>query len=289
MRCNLCPRKCNATRTADGNVGGFCKAPESVKIARKGLHFWEEPYISGKSGSGTVFFSGCSLSCVFCQNYEISHLAKGETVSVKELAEIFKELEKAGANNINLVTPDHYVYAVKEALSIYKPDIPIVYNSSGYVSKEQLKTVKEFTDIYLLDLKYLSPERAQKYSGSKDYPKIAKEALRFAYGEKPKCVFDKNGIMKEGVAVRHLLMPLGTNEAIGVFDYVSENMPNAYFSMMGQYVPCGNLQNYPEINRKVTKREYEKVVNHILESGFENCFIQELSSADRKFIPDFKL
>lgn len=287
MKCNLCPRKCNAERTKHNNSGGFCKAPENIKIARADLHFWEEPSISGEKGSGTVFFSGCSLSCVFCQNYDVSHNCKGFEVSCGELADIFKNLEERNANNINLVTPDHYVYAIKKALQIYRPHIPIVYNSSGYVSKEQLEILKDYIDIYLFDFKYLSPERAEKYSFAKDYPQIAEKAIEFAYQEKPECVFDNRGIMQKGVIVRHLLMPLATNEAIAIFDRIKEKFPNIYFSIMGQYVPFGNLENYKEINRKITVREYEKVVGYIMESGFENCYIQDLSSATRKYIPKF--
>lgn len=287
MICSLCPRKCNAKRTAFENSGGFCNAPENPKIARYGLHFWEEPPISGKNGSGTVFFSGCSLSCVYCQNYEVSRSVKGETVTPKRLAEIFFELEKAGAHNINLVTADHYAFAVKKALSIFRPDIPIVLNSSGYIGKEQLDILGDNIDIFLVDFKYISPERAKKYSGAEDYPKIAQNAIKYMLEKQPECVFDGDGIMKKGVIIRHLLMPLGTNEAIRVFDTVLSDFKGAYFSFMAQYIPKGDVEKFPEINRKVTKREYEKVVSHIAESGFENCFVQDLSSADEKYIPDF--
>lgn len=287
MDCSICPRKCNAKRTAEENLGGFCKAPENPKIARADLHYWEEPPISGTKGSGTIFFSGCSLSCVYCQNFNVSRSKLGKTVSAEELAKIIKELEQKGAHNINFVTPDHYVYAIKKALSIYKPKIPIVYNSGGYVSIEQLKILEDFIDIYLLDYKYLSNERAKKYSLAENYPEIAEKAIKFAYNKQPTCIFNEDGIMQKGVIVRHLLMPLATNEAIKIFDKVTSEMPNLFFSMMGQYIPYGDLQSYPEINRKVTKREYEKVVNHIVESGFENCYIQDLSSASKLYIPKF--
>ena len=205
----------------------------------------------------------------------------------KELAEIFKSLEEKGADNINLVTPDHYVYAIKKALQIYRPKVPIVYNSSGYVTENQLKVLEDFIDIYLLDFKYLSPERAQKYSFAKDYPSYAEKAMEFAVKKQPECIFDDRGIMKKGVIVRHLLMPLATNEAIEIFDRITGRFPGVYFSMMGQYVPFGNLEDYKEINRKITKREYEKVVGHIMESGFENCYIQDLSSGNIRYIPKF--
>ncbi|MCQ2455125.1 MAG: radical SAM protein [Clostridia bacterium] len=287
MKCSLCPRRCNAERTTEGNNGGFCKAPTAVKIARADLHFWEEPPISGNNGSGAVFFSGCSLSCVYCQNFAVSHNCEGKTVTVRDLAEIFKELEQKGAENINLVTPDHYVNEIRQALLIYRPKIPIVFNSGGYVTKDQLEILEDFIDIYLLDFKYLSNDRAKKYSFAEDYPERALKAVAYASKKQPECVFDDRGIMKKGVIVRHLLMPLATNEAIKIFDTLTNNFKNIYFSMMGQFTPVKNLENYPEINRKVTKREYEKVVNHITESGFEKCFIQELSSADKRYIPAF--
>lgn len=288
MNCNLCPRKCNANRTDYENTNGFCKAPLLPRISRAALHFWEEPCITGKNGSGTVFFSGCSLSCVYCQNTEISRFCKGKTVSYKRLAEIFYELENMGAENINLVTPTHYIHAIKKALDIYKPKIPIVYNSGGYDNIEQLRLLDGYIDVYLLDFKYFSNERAKKYSFANDYPDVAKAVLKEAYRQKQNCIFD-NGLIKSGVIVRHLLLPQGTNDAINVFDYVKENLPNAYFSIMSQYTPCGNLENYPEINRKVTKREYEKVLNHILESGFLNCYIQEKESSSKEYIPSFDL
>ncbi len=288
MICSICPRKCGAKRTVSANIGGFCKAPENPKIARADLHFWEEPSISGKNGSGTVFFSGCSLSCVYCQNFEVSRSKKGRVITPYELAETFKMLEQKGAHNINLVTPDHYVLAIKEALSIYKPDIPIVYNSSGYVTVEQLKVLEGLIDIFLLDFKYIDPKKAEKYSAAADYPDVVQKAIRYALNLQPECVFDENGIMQKGVIIRHLLLPLATNDAIKIFDIVRQEYKGAYFSFMGQYVPFGMLENCPEINRKVTKREYEKVLNYILESGFENCYFQDLSSADKSYIPKFE-
>ena len=254
--------------------------PLLPKVARADLHFWEEPIISGKNGSGAVFFSGCSLDCVYCQNYEISHCEKGTLISYEKLAEIFYELEKKGAHNINLVSPSHYVLAIKEALKIYRPKIPIVYNSSGYDNVNSLKILEGDIDIFLLDLKYLNSNRAEKYSNTPDYPENATKALKEAYRQRGECVIE-NGIMKKGVIIRHLLLPQGTKEAISVFDFVKENMPNAYFSIMSQYIPFGNAKDFPEINRKVTNREYEKVIDYIMDSNFKNvlihsaiCFIQ---------------
>ena len=288
MICNLCPRKCNADRTEDENLNGFCKMPLLPKAARADLHLWEEPVISGTNGSGTVFFSGCSLSCVFCQNYGVSHESLGKTVSYERLAEIFKELEEKSAHNINLVTPSHYVYAIKKALDIYKPKVPIVYNSSGYDSVESLKMLEGYVDIFLMDLKYLSEDRALIYSNAKDYPSVAKNAIKEALRQQPECVIE-NGLMKKGVIIRHLLLPQGTKEAMNIFDWVKENAENAYFSIMSQYIPFGKAKDMPPINRPVTKREYEKVVNYISEQDFQNVFIQERSSSDLKYIPNFDM
>lgn len=286
MKCNLCPKRCNAERTEQNNINGFCKMPLLPKVARADLHFWEEPIISGKNGSGAVFFSGCSLDCVYCQNYEISHCEKGTLISYEKLAEIFYELEKKGAHNINLVSPSHYVLAIKEALKIYRPKIPIVYNSSGYDNVNSLKILEGDIDIFLLDLKYLNSNRAEKYSNTPDYPENATKALKEAYRQRGECVIE-NGIMKKGVIIRHLLLPQGTKEAISVFDFVKENMPNAYFSIMSQYIPFGNAKDFPEINRKVTNREYEKVIDYIMDSNFKNVFIQERDSANEEYIPEF--
>ena len=288
MRCSLCPRRCNAQRTNEQNLSGFCKMPLSPKVARAALHFWEEPCISGKNGSGTVFFSGCTLDCVFCQNYDISHGGFGKVISYQRLADIFKELEEKGAHNINLVTPTHFVPAIIRALDIYKPKIPIVYNSGGYDSVSAIRALKGYVDIFLMDLKYLSNDRAALYSSAPDYPEYALEAIAECYREQPVCEF-KDGIMKKGLIVRHLLLPQGTNEAIRVFNWVRNNTPNAYFSIMSQYVPCGKAVNMPVINRRVTRREYEKVLEVICNSDFENVYIQERESSDKKYIPEFDL
>lgn len=288
MKCSLCPRRCKAERTNDENLNGFCKMPLLPKVARAALHFWEEPCISGKNGSGTVFFSGCTLDCVFCQNYDISHGGFGKVITHQRLADIFKELEEKGAHNINLVTPTHFVPAIIRALDIYKPKIPVVYNSGGYDSVEEIRALKGYVDIFLMDLKYLSGERAAIYSDAPDYPEYATAAIRECYKTQPVCGF-RDGIMQKGLIVRHLLLPQGTNEAIKVFDWVRENTPNAYFSIMSQYTPCGKASDMPVINRRVTKREYEKVLIHICDSGFENVYIQERKSSDKKYIPPFDL
>lgn len=288
MKCNLCPRRCNTERTNEQNLNGFCKMPLLPKVARAALHFWEEPCISGKNGSGTVFFSGCTLDCVFCQNYDISHGGFGKVISYQKLADIFKDLEEKGAHNINLVTPTHFVPAIIRALDIYKPKIPIVYNSGGYDSIEEIRALKGYVDIFLMDLKYLSNDRAALYSSAPDYPEHASEAITECYKGQPVCELE-DGIMKKGLIVRHLLLPQGTNEAIKVFNWVRENTPDAYFSIMSQYIPCGRACDMPKLNRRVTRREYEKVLGVICNSGFENVYIQERESSDKKYIPKFDL
>lgn len=267
-------------------MGGYCGMPEEPVIARAALHFWEEPCISGTNGSGTVFFSGCSLHCVFCQNSEISVKNKGKAITVYELAEVFKKLEFNGAHNINLVTPTHYAMAIIKALDIYKPSIPIVYNSSGYENVNTIKMLKDYIDIYLMDFKYFDNCKSKIYSNSADYPSVCKAALIEAYKQHPKCVFEGE-IMKKGLIVRHLLLPQSTNDAIKIFEWVKANTPNAYFSLMSQYVPLEKALNMPIINRRVTEREYDKVCNFIINSNFENCYFQEQSSASEDYIPDF--
>ncbi len=286
MLCNLCPRRCNALRDEHQNIGGICGMPLAPTVARAALHFWEEPCISGKNGSGTVFFTGCSLHCVFCQNSDISAENKGKTVTVKELADIFKELEEKGAHNINLVTPTHFADSIIAALDIYKPKIPIVYNSSGYENIDTLKRLKGYIDIYLFDFKYFDSEKAHLYSSAYDYPDVCKSALLQVYKQQNETIL-KDGIMQKGIIVRHLLMPQATRDAIAVFDWVKANTPNAYFSIMSQYLPLYKAKDMPIINRKVTPREYNKVTEYILNSGFENCYIQNHTSADKSFIPDF--
>lgn len=288
MKCSLCPRRCNAERTNEQNVNGFCKMPLLPKVARAALHFWEEPCISGKNGSGTVFFSGCTLDCAFCQNYDISHGGFGKQISYQRLADIFKELEEKGAHNINLVTPTQFVPAIIRAIDIYKPKIPVVYNSGGYDTVEEIRALNGYVDIFLMDLKYLSCERARLYSGTENYPQYAMAAIKECYTHQPACEF-KDGIMQKGLIVRHLLLPQGTNEAIKVFDWVRENTPNAYFSIMSQYTPLGRAENMPIINRRVTKREYDKVLSYICSKGFESVYIQERESSDKKYIPPFNL
>ncbi len=282
MICSICPRHCNVDRSV--NLG-FCQSPDNFRVARAALHFWEEPCISGKEGSGTVFFSGCNLKCVFCQNNEISAENKGVEISDDKLISIFENLISQGANNINLVNPTHYAKRLAKVLSRWKSPVPIVYNSSGYEEVETLKALDGLINIYLPDLKYIRAEKAMRYSKAADYFEKASAALL----EMRRQVEDKfdGDIMKSGMIIRHLILPQNTNSSIAVLDFIKSNFPNTFVSLMAQYTPCGDLSEFPEINRKITKREYEKVVNYAFDNSFDKLFIQELSSADKSFIPKF--
>lgn len=284
MICNQCPRKCNVDRT---RTVGYCKSPEEFRLSRAALHFWEEPCISGKNGSGAIFFSGCNLGCLFCQNYEISHENKGMTVSDDGLIKIFESLIEQGANNINLVNPTHYAERLARVLKKHKPSVPVVYNSSGYESVQTLKMLDGLVDIYLPDFKYIRNDKALKYSRAEDYPEVAMRALEEMYRQRGKTEFDENGIMKKGMIIRHLILPSNTNSSLKILDFINGNFPNAYVSLMAQYTPCNNLSAVPELNRKITDREYNKVVDYALSLGMDKIFVQSTESADEKFIPDF--
>lgn len=283
MKCSVCPRHCGAQREAKC---GYCGCGEKFKIARAALHFWEEPCISGSRGSGAVFFSGCNMRCVYCQNYEISRDNKGIEISDERLAGIFEELIEQGAHNINLVNPTHYSHRLADFLRKYKFNVPIIYNCGGYEEVSALKELDGLIDIYLPDLKYTRSEKARRYSNAPDYFEKASAALP-EMRRQVKDVFDGDGMMKSGMIVRHLILPQNTNSAIEAADWINENLPDTYMSLMAQYVPCGDLSDCPEIDRRLTKREYEKTVSHLVELKAENVFIQELSSADKKFIPAF--
>lgn len=260
--------------------------PYRITAALAGLHFWEEPCISGEEGSGTIFFSGCQLQCVFCQNKQISHLGFGKEISTQRLAEIFKELYEKGANNINLVSPTPYVPLIIEALDIYKPPIPIVYNSSGYETPETLEMLKDYVDVYLLDVKYFNPLNAKKYSGAEDYPSIAKLAVNKALEHVGEPTFNERGIMTRGVILRHLLMPSATNDAIEIMRWVKDAKLPVLFSLMNQYTVMPNMPK--PINRKVTDREYNKVLEAMQNFGIDG-YVQENTSSDIKYIPKFDL
>ena len=288
--CNLCARHCNIDRSTDKT--GFCKMTEEIRVARAALHMWEEPCISGEAGSGAVFFSGCSLHCVFCQNEEISRGQSGKEIGKERLVEIFLELQEKGANNINLVTPGQYVphiiWAVEQARN-QGLKLPIVYNTSSYEKVEILRRLEGIVDIYLPDFKYISPDIAMKYSKAKDYPEVAKAAIAEMVRQQPSPVFDEETeLMKRGVIVRQLLLPNLLEDAKAIVKYLYDAYgDNIYLSLMSQFTPLSNVENYPELNRKVSEKEYEEYVNYAIELGVENGFIQEEDVADESFIPHF--
>lgn len=285
--CNACPRKCGVDRE---NRTGVCGAPLTYKVARAALHFWEEPCISGTRGSGTVFFSGCSLKCVFCQNYQISRDCFGKEISEERLVEIFSELEKQGAHNINLVNPTHYAVQLADTLAKHKPDIPVVWNTGGYDSVETLKRLDGLADIYLTDIKYVSPPVSKKYSKAEDYFEVASAAALEMLRQTGEAEFDDDGIMQKGVIVRHLVLPGNISQAMRVLDWVSANMPaDTVISIMSQYTPCGDLSDYPTVNRRLSEREYDMVLEYADRLGLENAYIQELNSSAEEFIPPFDL
>lgn len=283
MICNMCPRKCGVNRN---EKVGFCASPQDFRVARAALHYWEEPCISGKKGSGTVFFSGCNLKCVFCQNHEISLKNKGVAVNEEKLIDIFERLVASGAENINLVNPTHYALQLKALFSKWKCPVPVVYNSGGYESVATLKALEGIVDIYLPDFKYIRNNKAAKYSRAQDYPQTAQRAIAEMLRQQLKCVFE-GGLMKKGVIIRHLILPGNTNSALEIIDYCKNHFKGAYLSLMAQYTPCGDLEKFPEINRKLTRREYEKVVSYAVQSGLSHAYVQELSSADENYIPPF--
>lgn len=289
-RCNLCPRKCNADR--DHGKKGICGVDSRIHVARAALHFWEEPCISGTSGSGTVFFSGCALRCVYCQNDQIASAEIGKEVSLWRLSEIFLELQAQGAANINLVTPSHYAPQIKKAVEDARKEglfLPIVYNCSGYERVETLKLLEGIVDIYLTDFKYINVETAARYSKAPDYPSVVKEALAEMVRQTKEAAFAEDGMMKSGVIVRHLLLPGHVREAKAVVKYVYETYGDqVYLSLMNQYTPFERIRaEYPEICRKVTKREYGKLLDYVMELDVERAFFQEGETAEESFIPAF--
>ena len=287
--CLLCPRKCGINRSTGQT--GVCGVSSEIKVARAALHYWEEPCISGKRGSGAVFFSGCSLHCVFCQNREISDGKEGKVISKERLSDIFMELADKGANNINLVTSGQYipdiVWAVNDAKS-RGMKLPIIYNTSGYENVTELKLLEGIVDVYLPDFKYMDSTLSARYSRAKDYPSVAKQALSEMVRQQPDVVIDDaTGLIQKGVIVRQLLLPGHVNDAKAVLKYLYDTYhDHVYISMMSQFTPIA-LKDYPEINRTVTRREYERLVDYALEIGITNAFIQEGDVAKDSFIPAF--
>lgn len=286
MICNLCPRRCNAKRTE--TVGdGFCKMGSLPVVARVAPHFGEEPCISGERGSGTVFFSGCSMRCVYCQNYEISALNKGSAITASELADCYKRLEQQGVHNINLVSADHFAHAVVQSLEIYKPNLPVVYNCSGYTAAKTLAMLDGLVDIYLPDFKYADDALAVKYSAAPNYVNTANAAIKEMLFQVGEPVLDDEGMMKRGVMIRHLILPSHTANSIKVIELLERSYgEQVLFSLMCQYIPMGRAQEFPKLNRKLTHREYEKVKTVFRQSRL-NGFTQFLSSADEKYVPEW--
>lgn len=286
--CRLCPRNCGVDRAKNT---GACGASDKIKIARASLHRWEEPCISGENGSGTVFFSGCNLSCVYCQNKKISHENFGITVDNERLTEIFFELAMRGAHNINLVTATHFLPDVLKSVELAKVrniGIPFVYNTSSYECAESLKRCEGLIDIFLPDFKYINQETARKYSNAPDYPEVAKAAIDEMVRQQPIPQFDEDGMMTNGVIVRHLLLPDRLAESKKVIKYLYEKYEdNIFLSIMNQYTPMGKLDDFPELNKRVKDSDYEKLIDYALSLGVENAFIQEGGAAEESFIPDF--
>ena len=287
--CTLCPRECKVNRLE--GMRGYCGMDSRIRAARAALHMWEEPCISGKKGSGAVFFSGCGLRCCFCQNRNIAIGDSGKEITVQRLADIFLELEQKGAANLNLVTGAHYVPQIISALEIARREglmLPVVYNSSGYEKLETLELLEGYVDIYLPDMKYMESELAQKFSHAADYPETAKAAIGEMVRQTGKCVFGEEGYIRKGTIVRHLILPGHTRNSVKVLKYLHETYgDNIYISIMNQYTPVRTFDTCKELNRKVTKREYEKVIDYALELGMEDGFIQEGEAAKESFIPEF--
>ena len=290
-KCELCPRKCGANRLAGKN--GFCGGGKEVKVARAALHFWEEPCISGEEGSGTVFFSGCTMRCVFCQNREISRGEAGKLISTERLAEIFLELQKKGANNINLVTPMHYAPQITAALDIARKNglhLPIVWNTGGWELPESVEAVKNYSDIWLTDFKYFDNSLAEKFSNAKNYFENASASLKKMLEQTGEPVFDDDGMMKKGIIVRHLVLPGHTDDSKKVLRWLWENFGDKiWISIMNQYTPLCSEEKFPELSRKVTDEEYDEVVDFAVSLGIENAFVQDGEAVSESFIPPFDL
>ena len=288
--CKICPRECGIDRT---KYKGVCGATDKVKVALVSTHNFEEPCISGIDGSGTIFFSNCNLRCVYCQNYEISRDGFGKEITVERLAKIMLEQESRGVNNINLVTPTMYVDSIIEAIKIAKSQglsIPIVYNSSGYEKRETIEKLKGYIDIYLPDFKYATDRLAKRYSGIDNYVINAKESIATMIMQVGKPVFNDKGILTSGVVIRHMILPNNVLNTKLVLKYIADNFKDkALVSVMAQYFPTGEVDKYPEINRKITKEELEEVEDYLEELNIENGYIQELGEHEEEYVPNFNL
>ena len=285
MKCFLCPKKCGVERS-EIKGDGACHMPNQIKIAHYELFQFEEPCISTGKGSGAIFFSGCNLGCVFCQNYEISTLGKGKIVSKEEFIEIIKELENAGAENINFVSPMHYALQLVEVLKIYKPKVPVIYNTNGYENESVIEMLAPYVDVFLPDFKYCSSKLSGMLSSVPDYFDVALKAIK-KMRELKQDVFDDNGKILQGVIIRHMILPLCTDDSIKILETIKEQIPNARVSLMAQYTPYARAKEFKFLNRKITKREYDKVLGVYNELGLDG-YVQELESATEDYIPNFK-
>lgn len=285
--CKLCPRKCNIDRN---KTIGFCQAPNDITLAKASIHYWEEPCLSGKKGSGTIFFSHCNMKCIFCQNYDISINNFGYKVSIEKFADICIELQTQGALNINLVTPSHYVHKIKQGLILAKKKglkIPIIYNTGSYDNVNTLKTLEGLINIYLPDLKYYDDKYAIKYSNCKDYFKYASKAIEEMYRQVGTPIFNKDGIMEKGLIVRHLMLPGLISDSKKIITYLyTKYKDNIYISIMNQYTPIRKLE-HKNLNRTLTKKEYNEMINFAYDLGIRNCFVQEDNTQKESFIPIF--
>lgn len=288
--CNDCPRRCGVLR-CDGSPSGVCRSPSLPSVSRAAPHYGEEPCISGTRGSGTIFFTGCSLHCVFCQNHEISHGSGGKTVSVSELRDIMLRLRDTGVHNINLVTPTHFSRAIREALTGLELGIPVVWNSSGYESVETLKSLEGLVQIYMPDFKYAKTVPAKNYSAAEDYPSVAAEAIKEMYRQTGPYVMDEDGIMRSGVLIRHLILPGQELNSMDVIDFVAESFPqdSVLFSLMCQYTPMPGLERFPELQDRVSRETNELLCGYMGKRGITSGYWQETDSATDEMIPDFDL
>ena len=287
--CTICPHNCKINRTKNP---GRCKSTDKIKIALYSIHNFEEPCISGENGSGTIFFSNCNMNCVFCQNYEISQLGRGKEITIEELANVMIKQQERNVQNINLVTPTSYALHIVEAIKIARKKglkIPIVYNTNGYESVETLKLLEGYVDIYLPDLKYYYDDLAKKYSKVDNYFQIATKAIQEMYRQVGAPVLDENEVMKKGLMIRHLILPNEVQNSKKVLKWIKENIDsNVYVSIMAQYFPTYKAKEIPEIARKITKEEYEKVENYLYELDLENGYIQELGEHEEEYVPTWK-
>jgi len=289
VECKVCPNNCKVNRI-DGKIG-MCKASDKINVALASLHYFEEPCISGEKGSGTVFFSNCNLKCKFCQNYKISWEGRGKEITVEELANTFLDLQGQGANNINLVTPTIYVYQIIEAIKMAKNkglNIPIIYNSNGYESLETLKSLEGYIDVYLPDLKYFDDDIAFKYSGVKEYFNHATEAIKEMYRQVGSPELNENEIIQKGLIIRHLVLPNNIENSKKILKWIKDNIDKrVYVSIMAQYFPCYKAKDIEELNRKLTKEEYEEIENFVYDLNIENGYMQELGEHEEEYVPNF--